>query len=181
VRALGGLLALVLFVLPLLAAPVQPVAAIGVVGLALAGLGIAVRWAGPVTAATCAFLVEYAAALTASGEPVSLAGAAAFSLALFFLLHVADFARRVGDGRVEVAVLRAHAQGWLGVCAGAAAAGLVALAIAGTAAVALPFSASALLAGLGALGVLAALAAILRRATGEHTLRTSRRPPSRRG
>jgi hypothetical protein len=164
-RTLAGLLALALFALPLFAAPVQPVMAIGVVALVLAGIGIAVGWPGPVTAAACAFLAEYAAALAISGGPVSPAGPAGFSVALFLLLHVADFARRVGSARVAFSVVRAHARGWVGVCAGASAAGLATLVIAGSAAAAVPLSVSPLLAGLGALGAFAALAAVLRGAT----------------
>jgi hypothetical protein len=163
-RILGGLLTLVLFILPLLTAPLQPVAAIGLIAVVLAGVGIAALWLWPVTTASCVFLVQYAVALTISAGPVSIAGAAGFSLALLLLLHVVDLARRVRQVRVDAAVILAHVRRWVGVYAGAVVGAALALVMAGVFAMVLPVSASPLLAGAGALGTLVALAAVVKHA-----------------
>lgn len=166
-RPLAALFTGILFVLPLLTAPVPFVAVIGLVAAFLATVGIVARWRWAVTAAACVFLVEYAAALSLSAAPVDFVGAAGVGLALLLLLQTQDFARRVGQAAVDRAVPRAHLRRWLGVGAGALAATVFTLAMTGLLGTALPPAAAPLAAALGALGALLALAAMVRHAARE--------------
>jgi hypothetical protein len=170
-RGLAGVLAVILFVLPLLTAPFPPVAVLGLVALVLALGGIAVRWRWPVTTAACGFLAQYALALSVSAAPVDFVTAAAFGLVLLLLLHAVDFARRVGPTTVARAVPVAHLRRWLAVGAGTVAAAVLALSMTGLLGAALPPAAAPLAAALGAFGALLALAALVRRAAHEESWR----------
>ena len=162
-RGLAVVVASVLFVLPLLSAPLSFVAVIGLVAVALALVGIAVRWRWAVTTAACAFLVEYASALSVSAAPVDFVRAAGFGLALLLLLQTVDFARRVGSSAVDRAVRLAHLRRWLTVGGATLAATVFVLAMTGLVGTVLPLVAAPLAAALGAFGALLALAAMVRR------------------
>jgi len=166
-RGMAVVLACVLFVLPLLSTPVPFVGAIGLCGVVLALVGMAIRWRWAVTAAACAFLLEYALALSVSAASVDFVGAAAFGVSLLLLLHTGDFARRVGPTTVERAVRLAHLRRWLTVGVGTLAATAFILAMTDLIGAALPLAAAPLAAALGALGALLALAAMVRRAAGD--------------
>src|SRR5207253_5117971 len=84
--------AIVLAVMPLLAAPTRVVVVPGVIGLLLATVGIGTLWRWPISAAACVFLIDYAGALWMAGASVSVVGAVGFGLALLLLLHSGEVA-----------------------------------------------------------------------------------------
>jgi hypothetical protein len=166
-RGLAVVLASALFALPLLSAPLPLISVIGLVAAALALVGIVAGWRWAVTAAACAYLVEYALALSVSAAPVDFVRAAGFGLALLLLLHTVDFARRVGSTAVERPVRIAHLRRWLTVGGGTLAATVFVLAMTGLVGTVLPLAAAPVAAALGAFGALLALAAMVRRSAKE--------------
>jgi hypothetical protein len=166
-RGLAVVLACALFVLPLLSAPRPFIVVIGLVAAVLALVGIAVRWRWAVTAAACAFLVEYASALSVSAAPVDFLRAAGFGLALLLLLHTVDFARRVGSTAVDPTVRLAHLRRWLTVGGGTLTATVFVLAMTGLVGPVVPLAVAPLAAALGAFGAILALAAMVRRSARE--------------
>jgi hypothetical protein len=163
IRALAAVLALVLFVIPWTIAPAKPIAGAGVAGLALAAVGIGGFWRWPMLAAACAFLIEYAGALWLARAPLGIGGAMAFGLALLLLLASIELGRGCRRATVDARVLRSQLAGWLGFATATLGATLLGLSLAGGFAASIPFAAAPFLAGLGALGVVLALAAIVKR------------------
>jgi hypothetical protein len=157
--------ALVLYVVPLLVAPLRPVVMIGLAGLALAGVGVVTLWRWPITAAACVFLTVYAGAVWVVDGPVSVVGAAGVGLALLFLLQSAELARGARAAAVGAGVVRAQALRGTVIGAATLLTALLATSGAGTLASTVPFALAPFVAAAGALGVVLALAAAVRRAT----------------
>jgi hypothetical protein len=159
------LAALILAVVPYATAPYAFVAAPAALGLGLAALSAATLRRGPATAAACVFTADYALALWVTGSTGQLVGAVGFGLALLLLLHALELARSARGAAVDVGVVRSQLSGWatFGVAALGVAVlvGGIARGLAGT----VPLAAAPLIAALGALGVVLALAAALTRAT----------------
>jgi hypothetical protein len=156
--------ALVLYVVPLLVAPLRPVAVVGLAGLALAGVGAVTLWSWPITAASCVFLTVYAGAVWLVDGPVSVVGAAGVGLALLFLLRSADLARGARDAAVGAGVVRAEVFRGATVGATTLLATLLATTGAGTLASAVPFALAPFVAAAGAVGVVLALVTAVKRA-----------------
>lgn len=151
--------AVVLFVVPLLTAPIPALAVTGLIGLLLAAVGIAALWRWPITAAACVFLIDYATALWVAGASVSLLGAAGFGLSLLFLFQSVEMARCVRRAAVDAGVVRSQIVYWTGFGAATLAATMLVMAPAGPVAASIPFAAAPLVAAVGALGIMLALAA----------------------
>ena len=164
IRVLAAAFALVLFVIPWTIAPAKPVVVAGVAGLALAAVGIGGLWRWPLLAAACAFLIEYAGALSLARAPLGVWGAVAFGLVLLLLLASIELGRGCHRATVDARVLRSQLAGWLGFTAATLGATLLGLSLAGGLAASIPSAAAPFLAGLGALGVVLALATIVKRA-----------------
>lgn len=162
VRGTAGASAIVLFGLPAATAPVRPVVALGLVALALAGVGIAGPWRWPTTAAACVFVADYAAALWVAAPPAGVAGGTAFGIALLICLQSVDLGCRLRGAAVDVSVLRSQAAAWLGVGAATAAVVLLARVLAHDLAGSVPFALAPVLAAAGALGVVVAVALAVR-------------------
>jgi hypothetical protein len=163
IRILAGAFALVLFVVPLLIAPGQPVAALGALGLVLAALGIGGLWRWPVTAAACVFATDYAGALWLARAPLNVGGAVAFGLALLLMLETVELGRGVRRSTVEPRVVRSQLTAWLGFGAATAAVTMLGLALAGGLAASIPFAAAPFVAAAATLGMVLALATLIRR------------------
>lgn len=154
-----GLLALTLRV-----APIEPMAVIGLVALFLVVVGMAMPWRWPIITGACFFITNHALALWVTDAPVSVIGASGFGLALFGLLQYADLAQCtraaiVGDGVVRSQIVR-----WVGFAILTLASTVVGLAMAGPLSAALPVASAPVLAAMGALGVVTALALAATRA-----------------
>ena len=163
IRVPAAALALVLFVIPWTIAPAKPVVVAGVAGLALAAVGIGGFWRWPLLAAACAFLIEYAGALSLARASLGVGGAVAFGLALLLMLASTELGRGCRRATVNARVLRSQLARWLGFTTATLGATLLGLSFAGGLAASIPFAAAPFLAGLGALGVILALAAIVKR------------------
>jgi hypothetical protein len=170
IRLPSMLLAGILFVLPVLTAPVRAVAVVGAIGLLLAAVGLAGFWRWPITAAACVFVSQYATALWMRGAPPGIVGAVAFGLALLFLLQSAERGRCARQATVPAGVVRAQiAQGTSFGALALAATTLVAV-LADVVGSIVPFAAAPFVAAAGALGaalvLVAAMMGALRRGTG---------------
>jgi hypothetical protein len=165
IRILAGAFALVLFAVPFHIAPGQPVAALGALGLLLAGVGIGGLWRWPVTAAACVFVTDYAGALWLARAPVGVGGAVAFGLALLLMLETVELARCLRHAGVELRVVRSQLVAWLGFGAATAAVTMLGLAFAGGLAMSIPFAAAPFIAAAAALGMILALATLIRRSS----------------
>jgi hypothetical protein len=163
IRLSAAAFASVLFVVPVLTAAVPAVTAVGLIGLALAAVGIGTLWRWPVTAAACLFLTDYAAALWLADASVSVAGAAGFGLSLLLLLESTELARCARHATVDARVARSQIIHWSGFAAATLAATLLAMPVATALAALLPFAAAPVVAAAGALGAVLALAATVLR------------------
>lgn len=151
---------------PLAVAPSKPVAFVAGLALLVAGAGLALRWTPAVTAGVGLALAEYALALVLSAGAPHLGSAVVMSALVVLVLQTADFDRRFRHVTLGAGVLASQLRHWAGSLAlGAGAAVLV---VAGatvvTGAVSIPWA--PVLAAVGALGVVAAAGAALRRALG---------------
>jgi len=163
IRVPAAAFALVLFVIPWTIAPTKPVVIAGGAGLTLASVGIGGLWRWPLLVAACAFLIEYAAALSLARAPLGIGGAVAFGLALLLLLASIELGRGCRRATVNARVLRSQIAAWLGFTTATLGATLLGLSLAGGLVASIPSAAAPFLAGLGALGVVLALAAIVKR------------------
>ena len=163
IRIPAAALALVLFAIPWITAPVKPVALVGAVALVLAGVGIGGFWRAPLVAAACVFLIQYAGALWLARAPVGAGGAVAFGLALVLLFASIELGRGARRATVDTRVLRSQLATWLGFTTATLGATLLGLSLAGGLAASIPFAAAPFLASLGVLGVVLALATIVKR------------------
>jgi hypothetical protein len=161
IRIPAAVFALVLFAVPLLSAPIRPVAAVGVMGLLLAAVGIGGLWRWAVTGSACVFLIDYAGALWVARAPVSVGSAVAFGLALLLLLESVELARARRRASVEARVIRSQLAVWSGFAVATVAMTLLGLSLAGGLVASIPLAAAPFIAGAAALGVVLALAAII--------------------
>jgi hypothetical protein len=164
IRLAATTFAVVLFVVPLVTAPIPAVAVIGSLGLLLATVGIVALWRWPVTAAACVFLTDYAAALWIAGASVSVVSAAGFGLALLLLLQSVELARCTRHATVDPGVVRSQIVAWTGFAAGTLGTAMLVMTLAGAVAAAIPFTAAPFVAAAAAVGVALAGAAALTRA-----------------
>ncbi|HMH52426.1 MAG TPA: hypothetical protein VK548_19460 [Candidatus Acidoferrum sp.] len=163
IRIPAAALALVLFVIPWTIALAKPVAVAGGVALALAGVGIGGLWRAPLLASACVFLIEYTGALWLARAPVGVWGAVAFGLALLLLLASIELGRGGRRATIDTRVLRSQCAAWLGFTTATLGATLLGLSLASGLTASIPFTAAPFLAGLAVLGVLFALATIVKR------------------
>jgi hypothetical protein len=158
IRLAAAAFAVVLFVLPVLTAPIPAVMVAGVIGLLLAAVGIATLWRWPVTAAACVFLTDYAAALWLADAPLSVGGAAGFGLSLLLLLEAVELARCMRHATVDASVTRSQLAHWIGFGIATLVTASLALPVAASLAGLVPFSAAPFVAAAAALGAVLALA-----------------------
>jgi len=163
IRVAALAFALVLGIIPCAVAPIKPVILGGGLGLALAMVGSGGLWRSPLIAAACVFVVDYAGALWLARAPLGMGGAVAFGLALLLLLASIELGRGCRRATVDARVWRSQLAGWLGFSTATLGATLLGLSLAGGLAASIPSAAAPFLAGLGALGVVLALAAIVKR------------------
>ena len=163
IRLAAVAFALVLGIIPCAAAPIKPVILGAGLGLVLAGVGIAGLWRWPLLAAACVFVIDYAGALSLARAPLGVGGAVAFGLALLLLLASIELARGCRRATVDALTIRSQIAAWLGFTTATLGATLLGLSFAGGLAASIPFAAAPFLAGLAALGVVWALAAIVKR------------------
>ena len=158
IRLAAAGFAAVLFVLPVLTAPIPAVMVAGLIGLLLAATGIATLWRWPVTAAACFFLTDYATALWLADAPVSIGAAAGFGLSLLLLLEAVELARCMRHATVDGSVARSQIAHWIGFGVATLVTTLLAMPVAAAFAGLVPFVAAA-----AALGAVLALAATVLR------------------
>lgn len=161
-RALAVLAAAVLFLVPVLQAPETAVAVLGGAGVALAVAGIAGRWPRLVAVAAALFVSGYAVAVRGPTVPASILPAAGFGLALLLLLQAADLARGARRAVVDPGVVRARTGAWVGLGAATVGATMLGTGVARGLAESVPHEAAPFVAAAGALGILLAMAAIVR-------------------
>jgi hypothetical protein len=162
IRLLAALPALVLFAIPLHVAPIKPVAVVGGCALLLAAVGIGGLWRWPVTGAACVFLMQYAGALWTVQAPVDVASAMAFGLALLILLASVELGRGVRRATVDARAIRSQLGAALSFAVASLALTLIGLAIARGLAASIPFAAAPIVAALAAIGIVFALATLLK-------------------
>ena len=161
IRVVAAVCAVFLFVVPAWTAAMPIVTVLGIAALALAAAGMVSPWRWPSVASACLFATDYALALWVTQAPVGVLTPAVTGAALLILLEAGELARTLRPATVGAAVVQSQLAGWLvfGGAAVASASVLTGLArgMAGT----IPGAAAPLLAALGALGVVLALAAAL--------------------
>ena len=162
IRLLAAIPALVLFAIPLRLAPIKTLAVAGGLALLLAAVGIGGLWRWPVTAAACVFLLQYAGALWVVRGPVDVGSAVAFGLALVILLASIELGRGVRRATVDARAVRSQLGAALSFAVATLALTLVGLAMARGLAASIPLAAAPLVATLAAIGILVALAALLK-------------------
>lgn len=163
-RQLLALLVMGLVAYPLAIHPTKPVAIVAAVALALCALGIAIRFASVVIAGVALVLGEYALALVASGTPPRLVGAVLMGVIAALVMEIADFERRFRDVAIAPGVIARQLRHWAGFAALAVLAAVVLVGAASAVNAAVRWSWSPLMAALGAVLALGAVAVALRRA-----------------
>lgn len=135
---------------PVWTAPSVPVIVIEAAACLLCALGVFGKVLTPVTTGGGLAIIGYAFALCSASSGVDVVGAAAFGLALLYLLDLSEFARRLRGAEITAAVMQGQAAYWLG--RAALIAGAVALMALCASALALivPAAARAIVAGVGA-------------------------------
>jgi hypothetical protein len=163
IRALAGLLVIVLVGIPLLTAPSTLVGGLGLAAVVLCAGGI-LRLSIPLlTAGASLSLIEYAVALWVSAGSPDFVGAIGIGVTLALLVQIVGFAARFEGAVVDVRALWAQARSWAGTGAASAAAVFLLAVGAGSIALRLPLPAYPAAAGLGALAVfLGAVRALMR-------------------
>lgn len=150
--------ALALFALTLRVAPIEPVAVIGLAGALLIIVGMVMPWRWPTMTAACIFTANHALALWATDAPVSVLGGAAFGLAQLGLLHSADLGRAVRAASIGSGVVRAQILRGVGLAVLTFTSTMLGAGVARSLSAALPVAVAPMLAAVGALGVVVALA-----------------------
>ncbi len=150
--------ALALFALTFRVAPIEPMAVIGLAGVLLAIVGTVMPWRWPVITAACIFTTNHALALWAVDAPVSVLGAAGFGLAQLGLHQSADLGRGMRAASVGPGVVRAQIVRWVGFAILTLASTMLGTGLARSLSAALPVAVAPMLAAVGALGVVVALA-----------------------
>jgi hypothetical protein len=149
------------FAAPLLVVREPAVMGVGAIGLLLAALGITGGWRWPVTGAAGVFLVAYTAALLRAGTGPGVAVSAGLGLAIFLLLQSADLDRRARAASPGLAVLFTHLGRWVLLGGAVLVVAVLGVGLAVALAPALPVAAAPFVAGAGALGIVASVAAIV--------------------
>jgi hypothetical protein len=150
--------ALALFALTFRVAPIEPMAVIGLAGVLLIIVGMVMPWRWPIITAACVFTTNHALALWATDAPVGVLGAAGFGLAQLGLLHSADLGRGMRAALVGSGVVRAQILRWVGFAVLTLASTMLGDGVARSLSAALPVAVAPMLAAVGALGVVVALA-----------------------
>ena len=158
IRALAGLLGAVLVAVPLLTAPVVPVALVAAVAGVVTATGVAFLRPSVCTAGAGLAIVEYAIALALSGESTDTLAAITLGVALLLFLMVVDFGAQFCGVALDQRALSGQIRHWVGWAVVAAPAS-AALASAGPMTIALPAWADIVAA---ALGIVAAFVALVR-------------------
>lgn len=153
IRALAGLLALVLVGFPILIAPSELTGALGVIAGALCAAGIGALSIPLLAAGAALSLVGYALALWPSAGSPDPLGAVALGVVLSLLFQVVGFAAHFRGAAVDSPVLRGQVRYWVGSGAGAAVVGILLTIGAGGIALQLPLPAYPAAVALGALAV----------------------------
>jgi hypothetical protein len=121
IRALAGILALVLVGFPLLIAPSELTGSVGMIAGALCAGGIGALSLPLLAAGAGVSLVGYTLALWPSGEPPHPLGAVALGVVLSLLFQVVGFAARFRGTAVDPHVLPGQVRYWVASGIGAAA------------------------------------------------------------
>lgn len=151
IRALAGILALVLVGFPLLIAPSELTGSVGVIAGILCAGGIGALSIPLLTAGAALSLVGYALALwSTAGSPDPLA-AVAVGVVLSLLLQVVGFAARFRGVAMDSHVVPGQVRYWVGGAVGAALVGILLAISAGGIALRLPLPAYPVAVALGAL------------------------------
>jgi hypothetical protein len=100
--------------IPLWTAWSLPVVIIGVLAGCFCGIGVLRLWLPSITAGGLLALIDYALATALAAGAVDIMGAAAFGLALLFLIDLTEFARRFRGAEITTGVCRAQIAFWLG-------------------------------------------------------------------
>ena len=162
IRLPAALFALALFVVPLVTAPIKAVALLGLAASLLAAAGIVGLWRAPLTAAACVFLIDYAVALWAARAAVNVGSAVVFGLGLILLLESIELGRGLRRATVDARVIRSLLVTRSGLAVATLAVTLLGLALARGLVASIPDAAAPFIAALAVVGVVLALAAILR-------------------
>ena len=135
---------------PVWTASSVPVIVIEATACLLCALGVLGKVLTPVTSGGALAIIGYAVALCSTSGGVDVVGAAAFGLALLYLLDLSEFARRLRGAEITAAVMQRQTAYWLG--RAALIAGAVALlALCGSAlTLIVPAAGRAMVAGFGA-------------------------------
>jgi len=152
------LFALALFALTFRVAPIEPMAVIGLAGVLLIVVGMVMPWRWPIISAACIFTTNHALALWATDAPVSVLGAAGFGLAQLGLLQSADLGRCMRAASVGSGVVRAQIVRWIGFAVLTLTSTLFGAGVARSLSATLPVAVAPMLAAVGAVGVVVALA-----------------------
>lgn len=159
-----ALLVLILVGHPLAILPTKPVAIVAGMALALCALGVAIRFAPVVMAGVALALGEYTLALVASGSPPRLIGAVLTGVVAALVLEIADFERRFRGVAIAPGVIARQLRHWAGFAALAVVAAIVLVGAASAINAGVRWSWSPLVAAVGAVAALGAVAVALRRA-----------------
>lgn len=151
IRALAGLLALVLVGFPLLIAPSELTGALGVIAGALCAAGIGALSIPLLAAGAALSLVGYALVLWPSAGPPDPLGAVVLGVVLSLLFQVVGFAARFRGAAVDSHVLPSQVRYWVSSGVGAAVVGILLSISAGGIALRLPLPAYPAAVALGAL------------------------------
>lgn len=150
--------ALALFALTFRVAPIEPMAVGGLVAGLLVLVGMVLPWRWPIVGAACLFSADHAIALWVTAAPVNILGASGFGLALLGLLQSADLGRCTREATVGGGVMRSQIVRWAGFATLTLATVMLGLVAAGSLSATIPAAAAPMLAALGALGVITAVA-----------------------
>lgn len=148
-------------VLTLAASRTRPVVDLGVLGLILAGVGLAVLWRWPVTAGACVHLTAYAAAAWLHAPAPSVGHAAAFGFSLLLLLESVELGRCLRRASIDARLVRSQVGGLLALAAAGLAATLVGAALARGLVPSIPFALAPFVAAAAALGVAVGVAMLV--------------------
>ena len=164
IRAVAGILALVLVGFPLLMAPSELTGTLGVIAGGLCAGGIAVLSVPLLAAGAGVSLVAYTLALWPAEGSLHPLGAVALGVVLSLLFQVVGFAKRFGGVTMDSPVFPGQVRYWLGSAMGAAVVGIVLSISAGGIALRLPLPAYPAAAAFGALAVFLGAVRALRHA-----------------
>ena len=160
IRLVTAMAATFLFVVPVTTTTTPLVSVAALLAMLLSALGIATLWRWPVVAAACVFVADYTLALLVERTPLSTVTATAVGLVTLLLLQSAELSRCTRHATMA-GLARSQTLGWSALAAGTVGAAFLAMLLARTMAGAIPFGAAPILAALGALGAVLALATAL--------------------